>query len=611
MMIKVTFQPDGLRALVPKGTSIIEAARLVGIDLQAPCGGKGQCGKCVVRVIRGDIEPSPSDREHLSQEEIDKGYRLACQACVSGELVLKIPYSTRLYAQKILVEGKVEKVALEPNVKKIYGKLPKPELRDQRGDWERIRDFLDVEDSQLRCDLEVLRSLPQKLREEDFQGTFIIIGDEFLGVEEGDTSDRSYGVALDIGTTTLVATLVDLNSGDPVAVTAEMNPQAVYGEDVVSRINYASNDSRGLEKLNKDVIDAINGMIEDLCCQAGIKRDFIYELTAVGNTTMSHLFLKIPPKYLALYPYVPTFQRAMQVPARELGIHINPGGKIYTFPNIAGFVGGDTVGVILTSRLDEDRGVRLAIDIGTNGEIALSARGRLLVASTAAGPAFEGARISQGMRGTSGAIERVKIDDAGVHVEVIDNLPPRGICGSGLIDAVAQLLQLGILDQTGRLRTREELSGRISNRVLERLTPDGFLLVPEEETGIDGPITLSQRDIRELQLAKGAIAAGIRLLERELGISDENLSEVLLAGAFGNYLDKRSAQTIGLIPPIPLERVKFIGNAASAGAIMALLSKGARERAEKIARSAEHIELATREDFQDEFARAMLFPTNG
>lgn len=429
-----------------------------------------------------------------------------------------------------------------------------------------------------------------------------------------DADAEGHAVAVDIGTTTVVASLLDLSRGDALATASATNPQNIYGADVISRITHATTRPRGTRELQERVIEAINALLDDLIRRAGIGREQIRALTVVGNTTMTHLFLGVRPDGLSRAPYEATFTEARTVRAGDLGLAVPPTADVHVLPGIGGFLGADTVAVALATRLQELPGWTLALDIGTNGELLLAGDGRIWATSTAAGPAFEGAQISSGMRAVAGAIERVRLGDDDIVLQVIGGGPPLGICGSGLIDAVAALLQSGVLDPSGRLRTADELAGAppaLRDRVIRVDGQNAFVLARAADgpgPGAEaGPVLLTQGDIRQLQLGKGAILAGARLLLREVGIEESRLDRVLLAGAFGNYIDPASARRIGLLPDVPLSRIVPVGNAAGAGAQEAALSRRRRRQAEELARAIVHVPLAERPEFQGEFVRAMRF----
>jgi len=606
--IKVTFQPEGLSVYVMPGTTALEAAGEAGIIIDSTCGGGGTCGKCRIVAVEGQTDPNAVERKLIEKRDIQKGVRLACQTKIIAPFVLHVPQSSRFSAQRILVSGVEGDREIKPSIWKTYVELPRSTLAAPIADLELIRKKMEG----FHVDIYLMRRLSALLRESDFKITCVFSNGELISVEKGDTSKQIYGVAFDIGTTTLVGTLLDLSTGKDIAVSSRMNPQVIYGDDVISRINYVINNEKGLQELHDRLVETMNEMIGELAQAANIKRENIYKITVAGNSTMQHLFLNITPESLGSIPFVPVLKEGLEVKAKRMGIEINPDGMAFVLPNIAGFVGGDTVAVMLATQLYKGKKLMLAIDIGTNGEIVLGNEDRLISASTAAGPAFEGARIGQGMRASTGAIEKVVISDD-VYVNVIDNAPPIGICGTGLIDAVAEMLKYGIIDESGRILSKSSLNGRVPAEILKRIVErDGsnnFILVEESESC--PPIFITQRDVRELQLAKGAIYAGIKILESELGIGDDDIDEVLLAGAFGNFIRRENARAIGLIPDLPLEKIKFIGNAASSGAKLVLLSENLRLKVEEISKNTEYIELSSCVDFQDEFASAMFFNKSG
>jgi len=611
-MAKVTFEPDGRSVYVLKGTTILEATGEAGIIIKSDCGGMGVCGKCVVQVIKGDYEHKGSER-FLSEKEIKKGYVLACRTIIKGDIVVKIPFTSRLFEQKILTEGVERGLKLSPNVKKIYIKVAEPSLEDQRSDLDRIIYALKGVAEKPRVQVDVLRRVPEKLRKGGFSATVVLNENEIVGIETGDKTDRNYGVAFDIGTTTVVGYLMDLNSGQQLAAAARTNPQTSYGDDVISRIHYAGTNKDGLEELNERIISCINDIVAELCNTVKIERKYIYEITTTGNTTMNHLFLKINPYYLAVHPYVGVIRSSIDTRAQDLGIHINRYGKVYCMPNIAGFVGGDTVGVILASEMHKSEKLKFAIDIGTNGELVMGNREGLIACSTAAGPAFEGARITFGMRASDGAVEKVVINENEVEVITIGNARPVGICGTGLVDCIAELRKAGIISENGKLLKPQELPSSVPSFLKKRIIEHEihgtcFVVVPGNQSKTGEDILITQKDIRETQLAKGAILSGYQILKKILGVNDEDIEEVLLAGAFGNYIRREQAKWIGLLPDIPTEKIKFIGNAAGVGAKMVLLARELREEACEISTTTRYIELAVRPDFQKVFTDALFFP---
>ena len=543
----VRFQPETRHVYVLPGTTILEAADRANLIIDTPCGGQGTCGRCRVTVTENPPEPTAAERERLSADELAGGVRLACQAEVHTGMTVEVPVESRFFGQKILAHGTGAARELEPCV------APDPD----------------------------------------------------------DRSGRLYGTAFDVGTTTVVGTLLDLTTGRTLAVAARPNPQIPLGDDVISRINHAGKEG-GVEELRRPLLDAVNAMIAEMCEEAKAPVESIYEAAFGGNTTMHHLLLGIDPTPLGHAPYEAVVLDSRTVPARELGVRIRPTGRAYTMPNIAGYVGGDTVGVILAAAMADYDGVQLALDIGTNGEIVLGGAERLIACSTAAGPAFEGARLDHGMRAAPGAIESVRLDHD-VRIGVIEDAPPRGICGSGVIDAIAVLLEAGILDSTGRLLTPDELPDGLHDGLRRRITEfnggPAFVLADADDSATGRPVCLTQRDIREVQLGKGAIRAGTEIVLAEYGVSIEDVDRVLLAGAFGNFARPRSVIRMGLLPGMPTSKVEFIGNAAGTGVQMALAGRRCREQADRIARETEYIELAGRPDFQMKFAEAMIFPS--
>lgn len=605
---KVTFQPANLEISVPEGTTIKEALDTGGLYFDFPCGGRGKCGKCRVQVLEGVSLPTAVEREHLEEREIEEGIRLACMTRIHGDLIVRLPFEKRPEA-KILQIAPEKDVKLQPRIRKVYAEANPPSLNDQRPDWERLKAGAGLGD--LSVPLPLLRKLPQIARETKYRITLVLEGEKVLGLEKFDTRNRLLGMAFDVGTTTVVGYLMDLRTGKELSVASTLNPQTSFGADVISRITFASQEKTGLEKLHRSIITALNELIGEAVEKAGVAREDIYALTVAGNTCMHHLLLGVDPTYLALCPYVPVTKGPLVFSAKELGIEINDGGRIYMLPNIAGFVGADTVAVILATDLDRSREIKLAVDIGTNGEIVLGNQKRLLACSAAAGPAFEGAQISCGMRGAKGAIDHVRFGED-LEFSVIGGGKPEGICGSGLIDVVAGLLERGIVDQRGKILSPHEIASpkaeKFKNNIVQHNGANAFLLVDESQTAHGGPILITQRDIRELQLAKGAIATGIQVLMEKQGIETAEITEVLLAGAFGNYLNPRSACAIGLLPPALAEKVKGVGNAAGTGAKAALLSLDEYQRAALISESVEYVELSAYPNFNSLFAGSLSFP---
>lgn len=608
-MAKVQFEPDGIEIYVPAGTHISRAAHSAGCAVEMTCGGMGSCGKCRVEVAGNVSKPDSSELRLLTADELASGIRLACRARIEGDARIVVPTASRSLVQKILSHSAVRDVHVAPAVAKAYIELPEPSLSDERGDFERLEAALSIYDIKAHIGVPMARELPQCLRSADYKVTAVVSDDELIAVEPGDTVRQNHGIAFDLGSTTAAGYLVDLNTGHEVAVASAMNPQIAYGDDLVSRINFAMTEPGGLGILRRAAIDVMNKIAQQLMEQHEIEQETIYEVTVVGNTCMTHLFLGLDVSALGVAPYVPTVCRGMSFRGDESGLMVNTGARVHILPNVAGFVGSDLLAVALAVlREDEDK-TRLAVDVGTNGEMALLHDGRLYACSAAAGPAFEGAGISCGMRGAPGAIDSVRIEDL-VKITTIDDRRPIGLCGSGLVDAAAEMLKAGIIDETGRMLMPSEaghLPPAVRDRLIDMSGSPEFILATEQESARRDPITLTQQDIRQLQLAKGSIRAAIETLLKVAGATHNDLSEIALAGAFGNYIRIESALSIGLLPPVGVDRITPVGNAAGAGAKLALISVREREHASRLAEQIEHIELANHPDYQDAFAENMLF----
>ncbi|AGA69723.1 putative metal-binding protein [Desulfitobacterium dichloroeliminans LMG P-21439] len=607
-MVQVTFLPGHTKVEVSKGSTIMQAAIAAGVPLESACGGRGTCGKCKVQIDPEKVDPTQDvGKKFLSDAEREVGWVLACRVAVDKDLTVKLSEYKDAHQRKTQL-NQLTDVELAPGIQKHFLQLTRPTVEDQTPDWDRLVAALPSQ--KISFNRSIAAQLPQVLHQANFQVTAVLDGDKILSVEPGDTTLRNYGLAIDIGTTTTVVYLMDLLQGKVLASGAVTNPQRAYGADVISRITHAAQGPEQLQELQELVIGGLNEIIVELCAKSDVSKEEIYQAVVVGNTTMSHLFLGIDPTYLAPAPFIPVFRQEIEVEARELGLGILRTGHVVLLPNVAGYVGADTVGVMVAVKVDQLPGYTLAIDIGTNGEIILAGEKRILTCSTAAGPAFEGAEIKYGMRAADGAIERVTIQDD-VECVAIGGTKPIGICGSGLIDAIAQMAESGVIYASGRIVNSQvdldKLPPSLQQRIRRTTEGSEFVLVWAKETEIGEDIVLTQKDIREMQLAKGAIRAGVSILMKEMGIGLEQLDRVLLAGAFGNYISKDSALGIGLLPDLPLEKITAIGNAAGDGAKMVLLSQVERIKATEFANLAEHLELSTRMDFQEEFIDALSF----
>ncbi len=614
-VVRILFAGRSLE--VPAGKPLSVALADAGAPVESPCGGRGRCGRCRVRIEGMPPAPAPADRAILSAAELEAGFRLACQhhpvpgmavSVLAGDIALGVGRGAEGAAWRKAGLGWEPgfgvgaTYSLSPLVEKVFVRVARPGAEGGDGDWERLAAALG---RSVTPTLEALARLPGALREAGFGVTAVLGDSRVLAVEPGDTTDRLYGVAVDIGTTTLAVALVDLTSGAELAAESEINPQAALGADLMSRLAFAFR-PEGLRELRERVRDAVNGLIRRALGRRGLDPRDVYAAAVVGNTAMHHLFLGLEVAQLGLAPYVPAVTGAVTCSAPEAGLEMNPAGLVYCLPNIGGFVGADLAGVLLATRLWEGDEPRLVVDLGTNGEMLLGDRGGVLACSAPAGPAFEGGAVSAGMRAAPGAIQAVRIG-ADVELDVIGGAPPRGICGSGLVDAVAAMLRAGVVDATGRLAPDggAALSGRLRERLRRGADGMAFVLAwPEAEGGM---VAITQKDVRQLQLAKAAVRAGAAVLLRERGIGAPDLAEVLLAGTFGNYICVESALAIGLLPPVPAERVRPIGNAAAAGAALCLLSAEARSAVEAAARRVRHVPLATRPDFQEIFLASTAF----
>ena len=597
--LEVLYKPFDKATRVPPGTTLFSAAHWIGLPIDSTCGGRGTCGKCKVQVLEGGAEITIADRKQLRPSELEAGWRLSCQAKVYEDTTVTVPELLRV--PKAATMGVNRLVLLDPNVRKVYVELTEPDLEDQRSDIERLRDALTAEGFDMKADLRVLRTLPALLRGAEFKVTAVLGGDQLIAVEGGDTREESYGVAFDLGTTTVVGTLMNLRTGMAEAVRSTLNGQAPFGADVISRISHGMQGDEAKAELREAIQRTMNTVLQELYESAGVARERVYETVVVGNATMLHLLLGIDATPISMMPFTPAFREPLYLPAREVGLDIHPGGYVQTLPVIGAYVGADIVaGVVATGLAREDK-LRVFVDVGTNGEIVLGSVKRVLCTAAPAGPAFEGSQIRCGMRATDGAIEGVTLSDH-VELQVIGgDITPKGICGSGLVDTVAQLRLVGLLDAGGKMRSREEVPEHpLSDRLITIEGVRAFLLAEN--------VYLSQRDVRELQFGKGSIATGIKVLMDVMGVTVADLDEVLLGGSFGSYLNPESAKIIGLVPPVDVDRILSVGNTAGEGAKMSLLSFRERQVAFELPDKMEYVELSGRSDFNDSFVSVLQFP---
>ncbi len=642
----VIFQPSGRRGHVGRGITLKEASRALGVDIEGMCGEKGVCGKCKVRIEEGIFDKyairsksehlspmGPSERKFLNPEQERAGYRLACQVRVLGDVVVFVPEESRMGKQVIRKEAGEIKVELKPAVRSYFVELPPASLKDARADWERLEGELEASHglTGLTIDYQVLTKLQETVRRGEWAVTVSVWnGREVIKVDPG-RANHIYGLAVDIGTTTVACYLCDLADGRLVTTASMMNPQVVYGEDVMSRIGYTITHPEGLEHMNEAIVTGLNDLIGKACAQAGIEPTDIVDMTVVANTCMHHLFLNIDPRNLGRSPFSPTLHHSVDVKARDLGLklssgavpgikpkprnaglHIAPGAYIHVLPVEAGFVGADNVGVLIAETPYLQDSIELIIDIGTNGELVLGNQERLISSSCATGPAFEGAEIRHGMRAAPGAIEKIVIDRETKEVRFkvigkegwnteLEEIGAKGICGSAIIDVVPQLFLAGIIDRTGRFTKNIQ-----SPRFREVDGRGEFVIAWARETAIGQDIVVCQKDVRAIQLAKGAMYAGAKMMMAAFGV--DRVDKVILAGAFGSHIDKTSSALLGLFPDCDPENIYSVGNAAGDGARMALLNTDKRKEADEIARRVHYLELTLEPGFNKAFAQAMWIP---
>ena len=603
--VKLDFAPSNQSFKVPPGVSVFDAASWNGIAIDSTCGGHGTCKKCKVQITEGIVPISRLDIRAFNQEELKNGWRLACVARATENLAITVPAMTT--RPKAATVGVGRQVILRPAVQKRYIELVEPTLHDQRPDIQRVKDAID--DLEVIVEFGVLQKLPTVLRKNDFKVTAVVVDDVLIDVEPGDTTEFRYAIAYDLGTTTVVATLLDLNSGTPIGVKSMLNKQQPFGADVISRISATMLDENALSRLRNAAQSTLDELTQEVIKEAKVNKDNVYEVAIAGNATMIQLILGVDPEPVGVAPFITASQYWPVLNAKEFGINIHPQARAYSFPSLGAYVGGDIVAGVLASGMDRDKRVRLFIDVGTNCEIVLSDGNKIITTAAPAGPAFEAASIKCGMRAADGAIEVVKITKDGVTLQVIGEVEPQGMCGSGLVDAVAELAKIGVLDQSGRFISKEELEKnfpKLSDRLIDlESTEKAFILHGDKN---DPLVYLTQRDVRELQFAKASIATGWRLLMEQLELKDDDIQQVLLAGSFGSYLSPASAIQIGLVPKIPVMRIVSAGNVAGEGAKMVLLSQPERNGANALLNEVEYVELSDRADFNDKFVVQLGFP---
>lgn len=620
----VRFIPDDKQIYITNEDNLLQAAAEVGISVRGSCGGKGTCNRCKVLVREGLVRTMGSGK--LTSEEIESGWRLACQTFPESDLVVEIPEESRLSEHKVVVEddnsvadgvlaenaGPCAGEPCDPLFKKVGLTLDPPSLDDTVDDANRLLTALNraaVQGERVELGLDTLRQLPSVLRQGDWEVTLALAQAggyvEVADVLPGNVDKKYFGIAVDIGTTTVVVHLVDLETYNSVGVRGSYNRQAVFGDDVISRIIHANESPRGLEELQKAVIGTINDLVDGLVKEARIRHAAIRSAVFAGNTTMIHLFMGLDPTYIRLEPYTPAANSIPLVRAWRLGLKIHPDAWVHCLPGVASYVGGDiTAGVLVSGMADSDE-LTLFIDVGTNGEMVLGNREWLISCSCSAGPAFEGGGIRYGMRAMQGAIEKVSLTPGGTKVEyqTVDDSPPVGICGSGLIDCMSQMYNAGIIDRTGKF-----IGGAKTRRIRETDEGPEFVLAWAAESWRGEDITISEAEIKNLIRSKGAVFAGIRSMLTMVGLTVEAIDRILIAGGFGRYINIREAIAIGLLPDLPVEKYTYIGNSSVKGAKMVLLSRRARAKAEELAGRITYLELSVGNTFMDEFVSALFLP---
>lgn len=597
---------------VPAGTSVFDAGSWNGVAIDSTCGGHGTCKKCKVRIAEGDVPPSNLDLRAFSPDEIRDGWRLSCRAYAAEDLVVEVPpLQTR---PKAATAGVGRQVILRPAVQKRHLVLAEPTLDDQRGDLERVLDAMD--DLELRVHTDVIRALPRALRSARWDATAVIVDDELIALEPGDTTARAYALAFDLGTTTVVANLLDLGTGTPLAVRSRLNEQYRFGADVIARISATMTQDGAAEELQRLAHETLGGLAAEVIAEAGVDPQEVYEIVVAGNQTMMQLALGIDPEPLGVAPFIVVSRDPIPARAVDFGVHVHPLAPACTFPTLGAYVGPDILAGVLATGLTMDKRIRLFIDVGTNCEIVLGSAAEALATAAPAGPAFEGASIRCGMRAAEGAIEGFRITPEGeVQVQTIADEPAVGICGSGLVDIVAELLRVGLLRPSGLLIGREaaEQSHPALARHLVTITnakgnDERVFALAGDPADMDSFVYLSQVDVRRLQEAKAAIATGWKMLVKQLGIEEREIQQVLLGGSFGAYLTPSSAVRIGLVPKLAVTRIVAAGNVAGEGAKIAALSLQERHAAAALVQEVEYVEASGNPEYNDIFLEELVFP---
>ncbi len=606
--------PDDIWLRVKPGLTIYEALQNTDLDIDTECGGLGTCGKCKVRIITALGPPDKQEEKLLTAEELENGIRLACRTRIRKSLVVHTDVHRETEDMfQILKHGVYYDMQIDPLIEKIPTQVSPPDSMNSESDFKRLRSALGPHYQDIKVTHQCLTSLYRNLRDTGFKGEALLHRRCLLSWAPPESDYGRYGLIFDIGTTTLVGKLINLTDGHEVAVISRLNTQSRYGSDVISRIQHIRDNRKGLQKMRNLLIRDLNAIVRRLVYAADIAKEYIFVIVAAGNTTMQHILLGLDPSDIAIAPFAPVITEGVTFPAKEIGLDVNMDAMLYVMPAKSGYIGGDLISFILSSMVwEQSEKTILGLDFGTNGEIFLGNADRILSCSAAAGPALEGARISSGMIAKSGAIETVRFMEERLQFKIIGNVKPRGLCGSGLVDLVALLLHHGAVDVEGLLSpaglSPDNHAMRTHFQVSHEDEVYDFVIASPEESLHGKPVLLSQKDIRELQLAKGAVGAGVELLMQEMGIRADQIDEIYLAGALGNYVHPLSAMRVGLIPRVEPHKVVSMGNAASSGAAMALLSKKYWEKSLELSERVHHLELSLHPDFYDSFVDQMNFP---
>jgi uncharacterized 2Fe-2S/4Fe-4S cluster protein (DUF4445 family) len=598
IVYSVDFEPVGRRGDCQGNESLLGCSQRLGVGINSICGGRGKCHSCKVQILSGAAsKPTSNEGEVFPPDEIKNGWRLACQTYPLSDCKLNMPPESMTTLQRVQVEGLELAVQPEPPVRAYRLQLTAPSLSQPQADADRLLEALNQQHQIHSCKvgMDVLHTLSPQLRSWDWKCQAIVRNDEVIGLFP--LTNRPLGLAVDLGTTKIAGYLMDMGDGRTLAAKGIMNPQISFGEDIISRMNYVIDSQDNGVQIQKLAVQGINDLIVDLCAEAGTDPKEIVEAVVVGNTVMHHLFLGLPVRQLALSPFVPAISQALDTKADDLGLRMAPGAYVFLLPNIGGFVGADHVAMLVATEVRKTEGPIVALDIGTNTEVSLVKQGEITAVSCASGPAFEGGHIKDGMRASTGAIERLRIVGDRIQYQTIDQALPIGICGSGILDALSQLYLAGVLDEGGRILSHHPCVRTYKGQ-------REFVLVGEEERDGQSAITITQHDVRELQLAKAAIRAGIQVLLEANGCSEDEIKQVIIAGAFGTYIDMASAVAIGMLPSLPLNRFRQVGNAAGMGAKFALISLSKRAEAQVIASQIKYIELGSAPNFEQTFIQA-------